>query len=397
MGQSDRPHFHFGVYLLFNGLVAGPILGIDTSAWGFWPQTIAVAAIIASQALFNHFGIGVTKVLIDISGYLILIAAVVLSATFLYWGHGFDLSRVTHFVNNTGAAGGNFVPEPRPAIVAFLIGLLYPAYTILGFDASAHAAEETNDARRVVPRGMILSVAYSIVFGFFMACAFVFAGADPAATASDGGDSWFHLYRDLPAPFALKSVLAFAIVIANYFCGLATITSTSRMVFAFSRDGGLPGSRFWKHISPAHRSPVAAIWLTSGLGFAATLYSPAFAALAAGSALFMYVSYAMPVAAGLFAEGKSWTKFGPFRLGVWSKPFAVLTITGVAVLTYAGLQPPNDIVINYAIGLLVLLLALWFGFVRNRFKGPPVGAAIAARAAEITRLEEEIDDAVTST
>ena len=64
------------------------------------------------------------------------------------------------------------------------------------------------------------------------------------------------------------------------------------------------------------------------LSVAATLYSPAFAALAAGCALFLYVSYAMPIAAGLFAEGKTWTEFGPFRLGVWSKPFAVMTLLG---------------------------------------------------------------------
>ena len=64
-----------------------------------------------------------------------------------------------------------------------------------------------------------------------------------------------------------------------------------------------------------HRTPVAAIWTSAVLSVAATLYSPAFAALAAGCAMFLYVSYAMPIAAGLVAEGKTWTEFGPFRLG----------------------------------------------------------------------------------
>ena len=40
------------------------------------------------------------------------------------------------------------MPEPRTAFVAVLIGLLYPIYTITGFDASAHTSEETIDARR---------------------------------------------------------------------------------------------------------------------------------------------------------------------------------------------------------------------------------------------------------
>ena len=73
-----------------------------------------------------------------------------------------------------------------------------------------------------------------------------------------------------------------------------------------------------------------AIWLTVVLSIAATLYSPAFAALAAGCAMFLYISYAMPILAGLLAEGKSWTEFGPFRLGVFSKPFAVITVLGGA-------------------------------------------------------------------
>ena len=83
------------------------------------------------------------------------------------------------------------------------------------------------------------------------------------------------------------------------------------MIFAFARDGGLPGSALWSRVSPRYRTPVAAIWLTAVLSVAATLYSPAFAALAAGCALFLYVSYAMPVAAGLLAEGKTWTDVRP--------------------------------------------------------------------------------------
>ena len=95
--------------------------------------------------------------------------------------------------------------------------------------------------------------------------------------------------------------------------------------------------------------------------------------MAAGCALFLYVSYAMPIAAGFVAEGKTWTEFGPFRLGIWSKPIAVLALIGVLFVVYAGIQPPFDILINYAVGLLVLLLVIWFGFERRRFQGPPIG------------------------
>ena len=380
-----------GVYSLFQGLVAGPILHIDAAAnWGFKEQTIAVVLITGAQALCNHFGIKLTTTLTDFSGYLILVVAVLVTLTFLVWGASFDLSRLTTFVNNTGEPGGGYVPEARTAFMAFLVGLLYPLYTITGFDASAHTAEETVNARVAVPRGMLHSVFWSLVFGFVMAASFVLASPDLAATAKDGANAWFNLFNNLPAPVVLKDGLAICIVLANFLCALAGLTSTSRMIFAFARDGGLPASGVWKKVSPTWRTPVPAIWLAAVLAVAATLYSPAFAALAAGCALFLYVSYAMPVAAGLFAEGKTWTEFGPFRLGMLSKPFAVIVVLGVLVLMVAGIQPPFDILINYAIGLIVLLVALWFGLERRRFRGPPVGRDIAGRQAEIVRAEKAV-------
>lgn len=379
-----------GVYSLFRDLVWVGVLGNDASNWGTQDQIIAITGITAAQALINHFGIKLTTLLTDFSGYLIFVVAVVLTATFLTYGASHDYSRLFTFTNNTGELGGGYVPEARTAIVAFLVGLLYPLYTITGFDASAHTSEETHDARRTVPRGMLHSVFWSLVFGFVMAASFVLASPDPAATAKDGGSAWFNLFANLPAPKLLKDALAIGIVFANFVCALAGLTSLSRMIFAFSRDGGLPGSSVLKKVSPAWRTPVAAIWLGAALSIAATLYSPAFAALAAGCALFLYVSYVMPIAAGMMAEGNTWTEFGPFRLGIMSKPFALIAIAGVLVLMYAGIQPPFDILINYAIGLIVLLLALWFGVERNRFKGPPVGAEIAQRQAEILAAERAV-------
>jgi amino acid transporter len=221
-----------------------------------------------------------------------------------------------------------------------------------------------------------------------MAVSFVLASPDPAQTAKDGASGWFNLFNGLPAPVILKQFLAIAIVLSNFLCALAGMTSISRMIYAFARDGGLPSAL--ARVNPRYFTPVTAIWTGALLALLATLYSPAFAALAAGCALFLYISLAMPVAAGLLAEGKTWKEFGPFRLGVWSKPLAVITVLGVLVLMYAGIQPPFDILINYAIGLVVLLLVLWFGIESRRFKGPPVGEEIARRQAVIAAQEKAL-------
>jgi amino acid transporter len=169
---------------------------------------------------------------------------------------------------------------------------------------------------------------------------------------------------------------------------MAALVATSRMIFAFARDGGLPGSKMFRHVSKKYRTPVGGICLGAIIAIAATLYSPAFTALAAGCAMFIYISYALAIGAGFLAEGKTWTEFGPFKLGIFSKPLALLTVGGVGVLIYIGIQPPNNILISYGLGLIALLLVLWFGLARKRFPGPPVTReAIAARAAEIAAEE----------
>jgi amino acid transporter len=388
-----------GVYDLFTGLILGNIFGINTSSWanawpsvaGGWPQVLAVTLITLAQGTFNHFGIKLTTKLIDFSGVLIFVVAIVLTVAMLFGAPHLDFSRLFTFHNFSGATGGAVVPAAGSPFYLFLLALLYPLYTITGYDGSAHTSEETMDARRNVPRGIINSILWSVIFGLAMACSFVLAMPDPVKAAAGGSSIVFNLMAALPVPVVLKDLLYIGIVLANFLCALAGVTSTSRMVFAFSRDGGLPGSKFLRHVSKTHRSPVAAIWLTVILSIAATLYSPAFTALAAGCAMFLYISYAMPVAAGLFAEGKTWTEFGPFRLGIWSKPLAAITSLGAIAIIYIGTRPPNNILDVYFIGLLGLLVVLWFGVARVRFPGPPIGAdAVAARANEIAAEEQAL-------
>ncbi len=383
-----------GVYLLFTSLILTNIFGIDTSKWGFWQQTLSVVLIVCSQAAFNHRGIRVTTILTDFSGYLILVVAVLLTGTMLYGAQHLDFSRLVTFTNFSGAPGGGVVPQSHGHLYVFLLGLLLPIYTITGYDASAHTSEETKDARRAVPRGMLNAVFWSFAFGLVMVSSFVLAMPDINKAAANGANVFFSLFASLAVPVPLKDLLYIGIVLANYLCALAGVTSTSRMIFAFSRDGGLPGHRIWRRVNPLYRTPVNAIWLAAVLAILSTLYSPAFGALAAGCAMFLYVSYAMPILAGLFSEGKSWTEFGPFRLGVWSKPVGVLAVLGTLVVIYVGIQPPNNILISYGLGLIVLMLVLWFAVARRLFPGPPIGtAAVAARAAEIAAEERAVGQA----
>ncbi|MCQ4384086.1 amino acid permease, partial [Clostridioides difficile] len=88
-----------------------------------------------------------------------------------------------------------------------------------------------------------------------------------------------------------------------YVCGLAAIMSTSRMVYAFARDGGLPASKLLRSVHPAPRPPGPAIWTCAVLASGVTLYGDAFSVLSAGSAVCLFISYAMPIGSGMLAEG----------------------------------------------------------------------------------------------
>jgi amino acid transporter len=388
-----------GVYFLFTGLVLGDIFNVNTSAWasdwpvwaGGWPQVLAVTMITVAQGLLSHFNVKLTTRLIDFSGVLILVIAVLLTITLLAVAPNLDFSRLFSFSNFSGPPGGGVFPQSGNHFYLFLLALLYPLYTITGFDGSAHTSEETVDARRNVPRGILNAILWSGVFGLAMAGAFVLSIPNNAQAASGGASISYNILGALPVPGILKYVLFFGIVIANFLCALAGVTSTSRMVYAFSRDGGLPGHKYLKHVSKTYRTPAAAIWFTVVLSIVVTLYSSAFLTLAAGCAMFLYISYAMPILAGLLAEGKKWTEFGPFRLGIWSKPLAAISVLGGVLIIYIGTQPPNNLLVSYLLGLLAIMAVIWFGVARTRFPGPPIGdAAVAARAAEIAAEERAL-------
>jgi len=387
-----------GVYLLFRDLILTGVFGIDpahiTISFQLFgipfdvTQFLVVAVLVTSQGLLNHFGIRTTTILTDFSGYLIFAVSIVLSlALLIYAPVRIDLSRLFDFTNFTGALGGDVWPRHSSLFVAFLLGFLLVCYTVTGFDASAHTSEETQQAAINVPRGMWRAVFWSALFGYLMVCAFVLAMPNVKVGAGKGYGIFAYLMDSSRMPVPLRSLLYIGIVIANYLCALAGLTSCSRMMYAFARDGGLAASEKLSSVSVTHRTPTVAIWVSVALVVVSCLYAPVFLVLATGCAVFLYISYVMPIAAGLLAEGKTWRVKGPFNLGAFSRPNAVFAIIGGLILAWVGFQPPNEKVFYITVALVIVLFLWWFVFERKRFQGPPTGDRIAARQSEIAAIE----------
>ena len=144
-------------------------------------------------------------------------------------------------------------------VFPFLLGLLPAVYTITGFDASAHTSEETRDAAKTVPKGIVSSVVYSVIFGYILICTFVLVLPDIPTGVTNGFGFFAELLKTLPT--GLQTVLGLSIFLVNYLCGLACLTSTSRMMYAFARDGGLPASNLLRRVHPTLKTPVAAVWV----------------------------------------------------------------------------------------------------------------------------------------
>jgi amino acid transporter len=359
----------------------GPFVGLQPGSWsGAASATVSIVGVFlitASQALINHLGIRLTTRLTDFSGYWIVGIAILLTAAMLVCAPALHPERLVSFTNYSGARGGDVWPATDSIALLFVLSFLLAAYTITGFDASANTAEETVGAAVRVPRGIMQAVAVSGLAGWVMLSAVVMAipDLDRAAALGPGAFTWT-VGAVLPRPLAYF-ILA-GIAAAQYLCGLAAITSASRIAYAFARDGGLPASAALGKVSDRYRAPTMAIWTVAFAAALATVYTPIYETMAAVAAILLYISYVLPTALGLVAYGRRWTTMGPWDLGAWYRPLAAISVVGCVALIAIGMHPPNEKSVWIIGGVLLLMAIIWFAGVKDRFAGPP--EALAAHA-----------------
>jgi amino acid permease (GABA permease) len=350
------------------------------------------AVILLLHGLLNTFGIRLVAFLNDVSVWWHLLGVVIIVGVLLIVPtHHQSLSFVfTKFQNNTG------ISFPGSTIYVFLIGLLLAQYTFTGYDASAHLTEETKSAAVSGPRGIVLSVVVSLIAGWVLLIGVTSAIQDYAKEATA---------VVAPAQIFVDSVghglavfLMVIVVGAQFYCGMSSVTSNSRMIYAFSRDGAVPGSEFWHRINKRTRTPTNSIWLAVvgafilGLPY---LYSPvAYAAVTSIAVIGLYIAYGIPILLRLL-QGDRFQR-GPWHLGRWSKPVgwvAVVWIAFIAILFVLPQAAPITInTFNYAlVAVLVVLLGTgiwWLMSARHWFKGPRVQGTTA----ELAAIEHELTE-----
>jgi amino acid transporter len=338
-----------------------PMLGLPPSR-GY---VIALyAAVLFSHAVLNHVGVRTVAILNWLSAWYHVAGALALVAALAWFAPkqplGFLLTR--------------FTDQPYPYGYAFAVGLLQAQWTFTGYDASAHITEETIDPSRNAPWGIVLSVAVSGVVGFCMLLAVTLAIGDLPAAA--GAPNPFIFVLQSALGLRLGNILLWLVMGAMWFCGLSSITSNSRMLFAFARDGGLPRSAFIAQVSPRFQSPHVAIWVSTAAAFAVALWSQAYAVMVALSTTALYASYALPIYLSVRSRAAGQERVrGPWQLGRFSRLVNLVALGWIGVITVLFVLPPNELAGYTFAGSLFLLLMYWRHYMRARFRGPQLSSA----------------------
>ena len=288
----------------------------------------------------------------------------------------------TETINNSGFGDSMFWFYVLP------LGFLLTMYTQTGYDASAHISEETHGAAKSAAQGVWRSVFWSGVGGWLVLLAITFAATDVDGINEGGGAALAVFSTAIPGGWE-KLVVVIA-TIGQLFCGMACVTSCSRMMYAFSRDRAVPGWQMWTRLNH-HRVPAMAVIASCVLALLMTAPALegdgnvpyAFFAVVSICVIGLYIAYVMPV----YLRWRMGDAFepGPWTLGAkykWVNPAAIIWVAICVVIFCLPFTPAavpwNDEftwkAFNYApvtVGIVLLVVGLWWTLkAKHTFKGP---------------------------
>jgi amino acid transporter len=421
-----------------NATIVTPILGSGyANTTEFIPgvlngQLVTMGVLLLVELALNVVGIHLVALLNQVSVWW-HIAVVALIAGLIFLIGQPDISGLTLFKIQPLDVGGSwdntFPPgsdnplfsfkygaaSTYPVLLAFFFSLLLANWTYTGYDASAHVAEETVGARISSAWGVFLSVAVSAVVGYIVLVALtthlpslstLFPATIEVPPQADSSQYYFgggvavisilqyNLNSLVILNVGMGDWLAAAIAIAMSFCGLSSVASAGRMLFAFSRDDGVPGSAWLKKVSHKYRTPVNSL---IGIVIISWLFTVAAFILGGGTAIvvvtaistiFLYAAYGVVIYLG--ATTQEWLKERVWSLGKYSKPIAWLAVFWVVVLMFLFSWPTSgNISWPFMVVTVLFLLVYYFAWARKRFAGPKV----QGMEAQLTEIEREFEHA----
>jgi amino acid permease (GABA permease) len=353
-----------------------------------WITVLIYAVVLFVHGLLNQFGIRLVALLNDVSVWWHILGVLIIVCTLIFVpSHHQSASFVFgHFYNGTGLTWGTFY--------IVLIGLLLAQYTFTGYDASAHMTEETHNAATAGPRGIVMSILVSLAAGWVLLIGMTFA-IQHYATASVASVPGAQVMIDAVGTTGAE-LLLLIVIGAQLFCGMSSVTANSRMIYAFSRDGALPGSSFWHRVNKRTRTPTNAIWLAAGgafiLGLPYLWNYAAYAAVTSIAVIGLYIAYVTPTFLRL-RKGEAFQR-GPWHLGRWSYVVGWIAVVWVVIIFFLFMLPQVGPItfttFNYTVFAVLAVIGFagiyWLVSARHWFKGPKVQGT----AEELAAIEHEL-------
>lgn len=271
-----------------------------------------------------------------------------------------------------------------PVGFSFLFGFLSVAWTMTDYDATAHIAEEIQNAAVRAPQAIASALFLTYSLGFLFNIVLAFTMGDVAnLLAAPTAQPFSQIFYNVLGPPGGVLFTLFAFIILN-FCGIAALQANARTIFAFSRDELLPFSKVWIRINSYTQTPLIAVWLNVALAVGINLIGlgsyTAIAAIFNVCAIALDWSYCIPIICKLI-YGTQTGRYtpGPWNLGKFSMLINCYSVIWTSFVSIIFLMPTTRPVtpqnMNYAVvilvGILTFAMIYWFiGGARKYYIGP---------------------------
>jgi len=335
---------------------ASPIPGLD-----MW-QFVGLLTLV-STTLINSIGVRLLALINNIGVGAEIVGMVFFALILLFFANHQPVSILFDTSYTSSLANGNYFP-------VFLVGAFMALFVVYGFDTAGTFGEETLDAGRQAPRGVLSAIWLSGIVGAIFLLAVTLSFKDVNAAVATGQAAGFpiadtikdNLTTTLIGNFTLGELYLVMILVAVYVCTLAIQGATVRLMFSMGRDRRLPLGGLWGHVNPTFKTPVNSAVAVGVLGAIPLLLTGALGSIymAIAATGMIYLSYFLCNLGVFVARRKGWPHKGAwFSLGSWG------TIINVLALIWGGVM-----VINIGIWTDTTLFGDFGNDLRNTWSNP---------------------------
>jgi urea carboxylase system permease len=333
------------VAFVIDGIHAGPVGEtpfLDSPSPGGFTSMFTFISLVTliATTLINAFGVRLLSVLNNIGVATEILGMLVFALILLFLANNQSPSVLLDTAGTEAATAGNYLP-------AFALGMFMALFVVYGFDTAGTFGEETLDAGRQAPRGVLWSVAISGLIGTVFLVAVILAIPSMPDAIAEGQALGFPIattiqqtlvYEIARTGITVGEVYLFVILVSVFVCTLAIQGAATRMMFSMSRDGHLPLGGIWSRVNSTFRTPAnAAIAVGILAAIPILVIGPlgGFSVSIAATGL-IYLSYLLTNVGVLAARFRGWPhKPAWFNLGRWGKA------VNIAAIAYGGLMLLN--------------------------------------------------------